>query len=177
MLSGRFGPTIAISSDLYYHHFTLSHYKEARDAGSGTPQYEHAQEVALTFNRRILGYDREMRRRYPGGCAEILAEEQLEQHKLSNPIALAQVSFPYSWLISLRVLTSCRWALSFPTFLNSVSSMTMPSTTTRTRSRVFHVQLVLVGVAVALRSESLQENLGCLHQNQSTCCVVGGIFT
>ena len=56
--------------------------------------------------------------------------------------------------------------------------MTMPSTTTRTRLRVFHVQLVLVGVAVALQSESLQENLGCLHQKyQSSCCVVGGTST
>ena len=79
-------------------------YDKGRDAGSGTPQYEHAQEVAHAFNRRILGYDREMRRCYPGGRAKILAEEQLEQHKLLNAIALAQVSFPYSWLTSL-VLT------------------------------------------------------------------------
>ena len=43
--------------------------------------------------------------------------------------------------------------------------MTMPSTTTRTRSQVFHVQLVLVGMAVALRRKILLENLGCLHQN------------
>ena len=76
-------------------------YKKARDAGPGTLQYEHAQEVAHAFNRRILGYDREMRCRYSGDCAKILAEEQLEQHKLSNAIALAQVSFPYSWLTGL----------------------------------------------------------------------------
>ena len=71
-------------------------YDEGRDARAGTLQYEHAQEVAHAFNRRILGYDCEMRRRYPGGRAKILAKEQLEQHKLSNAIALAQVSFPYS---------------------------------------------------------------------------------
>ena len=130
-------------------------YKEGRDAGPGTPQYEHAKEVAHAFNRRILGYDREMRRRYPGGRAKILAEEQLEQHKLSNAIALAQVSFPYSWLTSLQVLTICRLALSSPTFSNGVLSMIMPSMTMRTRLRVFHVRLVLVGVAVAFWSESL----------------------
>ena len=79
----------------------IRYYAEGRDAGAGTPQYEHAQEIANAFNRHILGYDREMKRRYPGGRAEILAEEQLEQHKLSNAIALAQVSFPYSWLTSL----------------------------------------------------------------------------
>ena len=129
-------------------------YEEGRDAGPGTPQYEHAKKVAHAFNCRILRYDREMRRRYPGGRAKILAKEQLEQHKLSNAIALAQVSFPYSWLTSLRVLTSCRWALSFPTFLNGVSSMTMPSTTTRTRSQVFHVQLALVGVALRSKNSS-----------------------
>ena len=148
-------------------------YEEGRNADEGTPQYKYTEEIAHVFNRRILGYDREMRRRYPGGRAKILAEEQLEQHKLSNAIALAQVSFSYSWLTSLRVLTNCRWALSFPTFLSGVSSMTMPSTTKRTRSRVFHVRLMLVGVAVALRSEIiLQENLGCSHQNLTNLHVV-----
>ena len=143
-------------------HGAIRIYDEGRDAGAGTPQYEHAQEVAHAFNRRILGYDREMKRRYLGGRAEILAEEQLEQHKLSNAITLEQVSFPYSWLTSVDY---CRLALSSPTFLNGVLSMTMPSTTTKTRLRVFHVQLVLVGVAIALWGEILQENLGCSHQN------------
>ena len=70
-------------------------YAEARDAKEGTPQYEHAEDIASAFNRQILGYDRELKRRYPGGRQEILAEEQLEQHKLTNAIALAQVSFLY----------------------------------------------------------------------------------
>ena len=82
----------------------IRYYTEGRDAGQGTPKYEHSQDIASAFNRRILGYDREMKRRYPGGHAEILAKEQLEQHKLTNAIALAQVSFPYFWLTS-RVLT------------------------------------------------------------------------
>ena len=146
-------------------HEAICFYAEGKDAGVGTPQYEHAQEIADAFNCYILGYDRELKRRYPGGCAEILAKEQLEQHKLSNAIALAQVSFPYSCLTSLQVLTICRLALSFSTFLNGVLSMTMPSTTTKTRLQIFHVQLVLIGVAVALWSKILQENLGCLHQN------------
>ena len=76
-------------------------YAERKDAGVETPQYEHAQEIADAFDRHILGYNRELKRRYLGGRAKILAEEQLEQHKLSNAIALAQVSFPYSWLTSL----------------------------------------------------------------------------
>ena len=113
-------------------------YNEGRDARAGTSQYKHAQEVAYAFNRRILGYDRELRRHYPGSRAKLLAKKQLEQHKLSNAIALAQVSFPYSWLTSL-VLTICRLALSFLTFLNGVLSMTMPSTMTKTCLRVFHV--------------------------------------
>ena len=70
-------------------------YDERRDAEEGTPQYEHAEDVASAFNRQILGYDRELKRRYPGGRQEILAEEQLEQHKLTNAIALAQVSSFY----------------------------------------------------------------------------------
>ena len=48
----------------------------------------------------------------------------------------------------------------------------MPSMTTKTRLRVFHVQLVLVGMAVALWSKFLQENLGCLHQNLMNLHVV-----
>ena len=70
-------------------------YKEGKDAGEGTPQYEYAEDVARAFNREILSYDRELKRRYPGGRQEILTEEQLEQHKLMNAIALAQVSSPY----------------------------------------------------------------------------------
>ena len=51
-------------------------YDKEKDAGSGTPQYKHAQEVAHAFNRRILGYDQEMRHGYPSGRSKILAKEQ-----------------------------------------------------------------------------------------------------
>ena len=37
----------------------------------------------------------EYKRQYPGGRTEQLAEKQLEQHKLSNAIALAKINFPY----------------------------------------------------------------------------------
>lgn len=70
-------------------------YEVERNADKGTPQYEYAEDVARAFNRQILGYDRELKRRYLGGRQEILAEKQLEQHKLSNAIALAKVSSPY----------------------------------------------------------------------------------
>ena len=70
-------------------------YAEGRNAEEGTPQYEYAEDVARAFNCQILGYNRELKRRYLGGRQEILAEEQLEQYKLTNAIALAQVSSFY----------------------------------------------------------------------------------
>ena len=86
----------------------ICYYAKGRGAGAGTPKYKHAQDIASAFNHCILGYNREMKRRYPGSCAEILTKQQLEQHKLLNAIALAHVSFPYSWLTSL-VLTIIGW--------------------------------------------------------------------
>ena len=80
-------------------------YEEGRNADEETPQYKYAEDVARAFNCQILGYDRKLKRRYPGGRQEILAEEQLEQHKLTNAIALAQVS---SFYLQLTSVDHCR---------------------------------------------------------------------
>lgn len=64
----------------------MRYYAEARLAGEGTPEYDLAEDVARAFNRRILAYNREYKRRYPGGRAEQLAEEQLAEQRLANTI-------------------------------------------------------------------------------------------